>query len=753
MARKSSRKTTFGGLPSKDAILEFIEENPGRTGKREIARAFRVAPSERVALKGLLRDMAEEGLLEKRGRRLERPGRLPKVCVLAITGRDDDGELVARPADWDNLESGSPPKILVVPPKRPTGPPPGVGDRVLARLEQDADGVYNARPVKVLGRRRTRILGVVRRTERDNYQLEPIDKKTKGVLKIHPDQLAGATDGDLVSAEPNKIGRTGPAVAKIVEVLADVRSEKAVSLIALHDHDIPYVFPDSIIAEADAATLPTPDGRDDLTRLPFVTIDPADARDHDDAVFAEADTDKSNPGGWVVWVAIADVAALVRSGSALDREALKRGNSVYFPDRVVPMLPERISNDLCSLKDDVVRPALVARMVFDTSGRKSSHTFARAMIRSVASLSYTEAQDAFDGQPNDRTAPLTDTVLTPLWSAYQALEKAKSDREPLDLDLPERRVLLKDDGTVDRIVIPPRLDAHRLIEEFMIQANVAAAESLEQARTPLLFRTHDSPSLAKLEGLREFLQTLDLSLPKTGRLLPTHFNRILTRVADTDHAPLVNEVILRSQSQAEYSAENYGHFGLNLKRYAHFTSPIRRYADLIVHRALIAAFGLGDDGLDDKTIPRLAEIAASISATERRAMAAERDTLDRLIAAYLQDRIGASFRARISGVTRAGLFVRLEETGADGIVPMSRLDYDYFNLDEDNRALIGERTSDIFQLGDAVEVRLVEAAPVAGALRFDMISDGKAGALKGPTRSRRPRKTRPAPRRGRRKKG
>ena len=759
MAHRKSGKTARSGLPTKEDILNFVAENPGRIGKREIARAFHVAPADRVALKGLLRTMAEEGLLEKSGRRLQRPGMLPKVAVLSVTGRDNDGELVARPADWDELEAGPAPKIILRQARRTAEPPPGVGDRVLARLEfDDKDSLYLARPIKILGHKRTRILGIVHRTERGNYQIEPIDKKAKGVFRVLPENLGGATDGDLVSAEPVGGRRQAHPTARVVESLASIKSEKAVSLIALHDHDIPYVFPQRVLDEAEAATLPGPDGRDDLTPIPFVTIDPFDAKDHDDAVFAEADDDKANRDGWIVWVAIADVAALVRPGTALDREALLRGNSVYFPDRVVPMLPEQISNNLCSLKENEIRPAMVARMVFGADGRKRSHTFMRAMIRSVAKLSYQQAQAAIDGHPDETTDPLLENVLEPLWDAYHALDAARQNREPLDLDLPERKLILNPDGTVKGVEVPPRLDAHRLIEEFMIQANVAAAESLEEARVPLLFRAHDTPSLAKLEALREFLQTLDLSVPRTGKLLPAHFNRILASVAETEHAQLVNEVVLRSQAQAEYSAENYGHFGLNLRRYAHFTSPIRRYADLIVHRALITAFKLGKDGLDPTTIPKLTEIAAAISATERRAMAAERDTLDRLIARFLEDRIGATFGARISGVTRAGLFVRLDETGADGIVPMSALDYDYFRVDEDNRALVGERSGDVFQLGDAVEVRLVEAAPVAGALRFEMVSDGKKATLSvsgRPGKGRRPgqARDRQTPRRAKRAKG
>ncbi|HQF31542.1 MAG TPA: VacB/RNase II family 3'-5' exoribonuclease, partial [Hyphomicrobiales bacterium] len=461
----------------------------------------------------------------------------------------------------------------------------------------------------------------------------------------------------------------------------------------------------------------------------------------DDAVHAEPDSDPTNPGGFVVTVAIADVSWYVRPNSALDREALKRGNSVYFPDRVVPMLPERISNDLCSLREAEDRPALAVRMVFGANGDKRGHRFHRILMRSAAKLSYQEVQAAIDGMPNERTEPLVGPILEPLYAAYEALSRGRAAREPLELDLPERKILLKPDGSIDRVIVPERLDAHRLIEEFMIQANVAAAEALEEKGSPVVYRIHDAPSLAKLEALREFLASIDIKLPKGGAMRPSQFNKILERVADSEHDALVNEVVLRTQAQAEYSPANIGHFGLNLRRYAHFTSPIRRYADLIVHRALVAALHLGAGGLPAGAEKGLDEISAQISLAERRAMAAERDTVDRLIAHFLVDRIGARFTGRIAGVTRAGLFVKLADTGADGFVPVSTLGEEYFRYDEAAHSMVGEMTGTTHRLGDTVEVRLVEAAPVAGALRFELLSEGRAG--KPPRGSRRPAKRGP----------
>jgi ribonuclease R len=727
-AGKAKAKKPVGALPSKKDIVEFLETSPAKAGKREIARAFGVKGSDRITLKNLLRDMAEEGLIAGSRRKLTRPGALPPVTVVEITGRDADGEFVARPATWDD-EHGPVPRILMVESSRDQGPAAGVGDRVLARitaLGTDADYPYQARTIKRLPRTTTRsLLGIFRSLQGGRGVIDPIDKKQLKEWTVPQGGTGDAKDGELVRFEIARSARYGVPTARIIERLGNPDAQQATSLIALHAHGIPDVFPPAVIEEAKAAKGAELGAREDLRDIPLLTIDPSDARDHDDAVWAEADPDPKNRGGWVVIVAIADVAHYITPGSALDKEARKRGNSVYFPDRVVPMLPERISNDLCSLKEDVPRPCLAVRMVFDKDGRKRDHRFLRGLMRSAASLSYEQAQAAIDGRTDETTGPLLDTVLRPLWGAYASLVLSRTERGPLDLDLPERKILLDDKGRVRGVATPPRLDAHRLIEEFMIQANVAAAETLEAKRSPLIYRVHDAPSKEKIAALGEFLATIGMNLPKAGTLKPAQFNRILAETRATPTAELVGEVVLRSQSQAEYSPNNFGHFGLNLRRYAHFTSPIRRYADLIVHRALVRALGLGDGGLTDKEMEELEEIAGAISDTERRAMAAERDTVDRLIAAYLADRIGAEFSARVSGLVRSGLFVRLADTGADGFVPASGIGHEYFYHDEARRALVGEDTGLAYQLGDSVQVRLVEAIPTAGALRFDMLSEGR----------------------------
>ena len=740
-----------GEMPSREDILAFVADNPGRAGKREIARHFGIIGGARIHLKKMLKDLSEEGLIEKRNKRMIRPGDLPPVFVANLVARDSDGELLGTPVDWDD-EAGEPPKILVMTGKT-RSTQPGLGDRALVRLseaEAGPEATHVARVIKVLEKKQGAILGIFRKRDSDRpAYLEPIDRKQRE-LDIDPQDLKEAEDGDLVSVQVTRSGRYGHPRASIVERFGSMNSEKAVSEIALQSHGIPHVFPASLEAQAEAAKPVEKLGkREDWRQIPLITIDPPDAKDHDDAVFAEPDDDPDNKDGHIVYVAIADVAHYVTPGSPMDREANLRGNSVYFPDRVIPMLPERISNQLCSLREKEDKPAMAVRMVFDKTGRKKSHTFHRVLMRSAAKLSYIQAQKAIDGIPDETTGTLLAGVLKPLWEAYNVLKKGRDAREPLELDLPERKIKLKADGTVDSIYVPERLDAHKLIEEFMIQANVAAAETLEKKKSPLLYRIHDASTPEKLESLKDFLSTINMKLPSSGGLRPAAFNGILAKVKDTPQAHLVNEVVLRSQAQAEYNPQNIGHFGLNLRRYAHFTSPIRRYADLIVHRGLISALDLGKDGLPEGFESKLEAIGAEISTAERRAMLAERDTIDRLIALWMSDQIGATFQGRIAGVVKSGLFIRLEETGADGFVPASTIGLDYYRYDEGSHALVGDKSGETYQLGDQVEVRLVEAAPFAGALTFELLSSGRIAGKK--IRKAAPKARRGPPKGGRKK--
>ncbi|MGV6811337.1 MAG: ribonuclease R [Brevirhabdus sp.] len=712
-------------IPTKAEVLDWISENPTLTSKRDIAKAFGIKGSDRIDLKRILRELEAEGHLEKRRKSYNDPEKLPPVSVLQVQEPTPDGDLFARPLEWQG--EGEEPRVLIL--ARAADPALGAGDRILARLQEvkGEEHHYNARLIRRIGTNPHRILGLFRKGA-EGGRVVPIDKKSDKEWTVPAGATHGARDGELVEAEQSgPKARMGLPRARIVARLGDPSAPRAVSLIAIHQHGIPDDFPDDVIAEADAMKPAGLKGRDDLRDLPLVTIDPADARDHDDAVYAHADDDPKNEGGHIVWVAIADVAHYVRPGTALDSEAYKRGNSTYFPDRVVPMLPDRLSGDLCSLHEGVPRPCMAVRMQLDAKGRKIDHRFVRGLMRSAASLNYQEVQDAQNGAPNDKCGPLMDDVIAPLYAAYEATKMARAERQPLELDLPERRIELSEDGKVSSVAFRNRLDAHRMIEEFMIMANVAAAEELNRHRLPLLFRVHEEPSPEKLDSLRDVAQASGLTLAKGQVLKTAHLNRLLAAAEDTDFAELINLSTLRSMTQAYYGKDNYGHFGLALKNYAHFTSPIRRYADLIVHRALIRAHGWGDDGLTDEQIERLDSIGEHISETERRSMMAERDTTDRYLAAFLSDRIGNEFAGRVSGIARFGVFAKLDETGADGLIPVRSLGSEYFHFDAETQTLMGSDTGMLISIGQPVTVKLAEAAPVTGGLILELVSlDGTA---------------------------
>ncbi len=721
--RKTETRSTF---PTRDELVAFVASHPGAASKRDLARHFGLKGNDKIELKRLLRELQDDGAVKRgRGKTFTKKGDLPEVIAVEVVDRDPDGELICKPAQWDGGDD--PPKILLAPGTQGEGSQRalGIGERFLARLTRSGDG-YEAHVIKRLGASVHKALGVFRKLGKQG-RIEPVDRKARQEFVVAEGDTGGALEGELVVAEPLAGRLAGLPRARIRERLGRVDSPCAISLIAIHAHNIPDTFPDEVVDQAKSARPAPLAGRADLRTVPLVTIDPPDARDHDDAVWAAHDDDPTNKGGFRAIVAIADVAHYVVPGSALDREASKRGNSVYFPDRVVPMLPEELSADLCSLKEKMDRPVLAAHLKFDAGGRLKQHRIERGLMRSAAKLTYTEVQDALDGRPNGKTQPILDAVLKPLAACYRAMAKARDQRGPLDLDLPEHKIQMAPDGRVAEIALRQRLETHRLIEEFMIQANVAAAETLEAKRTPLIFRIHAPPAPEKLNALSDFLSTLKISFPKGQIVKPSMLNRILETVRGGPYASMVNEIMLRTQSQAEYNPDNIGHFGLALRRYAHFTSPIRRYADLVVHRALIRALSLGDGGLTEGEIERLEQTAEESSAFERRAMAAERDSNDRYIAAFMSDRIGAEFAGRISGVTRFGLFVRLSETGADGLIPIRSLGREFFQHDERAHALVGERSGLTFRLGTGVTVRLAEAAPLTGGLRFDLIEGGEPG--------------------------
>ncbi|MEG4642290.1 RNAse R [Paracoccus pantotrophus] len=729
-------------LPSRQEILDWVSAHPDATAKRDIAKAFGIKGAERIELKRLLKELEAEGLLERRRRHYHDAERLPPVTVLQLLPPDRDGDIFAKPLEWQG--EGPVPRILYAALK--SDPAVAPGERILARLIEirGEDHDYQARLIRRIGTVQHRVVGIFRAATGGSEaggRILPIDKGQDKEWQVRPGDAHGAKSGELVEAEQvGPRGRIGLPLARIVERLGDPSAPRAVSLIAIHQHGIPDDFPDEVIAEADAARPATMKNREDLRHLPFITIDPSDARDRDDAVAAETHED----GGATIWVAIADVAHYVRPGSALDREAKNRGNSTYFPDRVVPMLPDILSSDLCSLHQGVDRPVIAVRMRLDAQGNKTGHSFHRGMIRSAASLAYEQAQAAADGNPDEQTAPLLDAVIHPLWHAYGLLKAARQRRQPLELDLPERRIELTPDGRVKSVNFRERHDAHRLIEEFMVLANVAAAEELERLRRPLLYRVHEEPTVEKLDALREVAEASGFTLARGQVLQTRHLNRLLEQAEGSEFDELINMTALRSMQQAYYNPENFGHFGLALRSYAHFTSPIRRYSDLIVHRALVMGHKWGDDGLSAQDIEMLSETAQHISETERRSMAAERDTTDRYLAAYLADRVGAEFAGRISGVQKFGAFVRLDETGADGLLPIREIGREYFHYDPDAQVLMGSETGLEIGIGQRVTVRLTEAVPLTGGLMLELLevegrplpqgSGGRRG--KGPMRKR-----------------
>ncbi len=717
------KKTKAVPFPTKEQVLAFIQDQDTPVGKREIARAFNLRGADRIPLKALLKELERDGEVDRgRGRRVARSGALPEVTVVEVIGADEDGDLWARPVDFRSDDAE--PRILVIDNKRTDRPLAG-GDRVLARLERKDADLYEARPIRRLEHHAQRVVGLFERDRHGQARLRPTDKRIKTEFSISPNDIGPARSGDIVVALVEPARRLGTPRARVVERVGKLGEAKSISLISIVEHGIPMEFPPAAVAIAEEAKGAPLGTRTDLRDIPLVTIDGDDARDFDDAVFARADDNPENPGGWRLLVAIADVAYYVRPDDALDKAARERGNSVYFPDRVVPMLPEALSNGWCSLKPHEERPCMAVEMVIDAEGKKLHHKFMRGLMRSAARLTYEQAQRAMDGATDEVTAPLIEAVIKPLYGAFRSLLAAREKRGTLELDIPERRVFIDEAGQVARIVPRQRLDSHRLIEEFMIAANVAAAESLERRKQPCMYRVHEAPDPARVDALREFLRGLNFSLAKGQVIRPKHFTALLNKVAGSPYADMINTLVLRSQSQAVYAPENLGHFGLALQRYAHFTSPIRRYADLLVHRGLIRAYGFGEDGLPPDAEGSFVDIGDHISATERRAAAAEREAIDRYTAAFLSEREGEVFAGRISSVTRFGLFISLTESGADGLVPISSLPSDYYDHDERGHALVGRRWGRVYQLGAQVKVRLVTCTPLTGGITLEIVSGGE----------------------------
>lgn len=731
MTQAKNSKTL--GLPSRKQILEFIETSENSVGKREIAREFGLKGHEKIALKSLLKDMTDEGIVDLApGRAFHKMGGVPRVTVLKIV-EIDGNQAIAVPERWE-AEGIPPPKLRVIEKGRRGAL--GMGDRILARTEEAGRG-WIAHPIKKLAKASEQLLGVVEQGENGRYWLKSVDKKVRFDTSIG--EIGQAKAGDLVLAELS--GGHGRPAAKVTEILGDPFAPKSFSLIAIHKYAIPNQFSEETEAEAIAVSkLPISSAtREDLRALPIIAIDPRDARDFDDAIWATPDESGANVGGFQAIVCIADVSYYVRPGSLLDKEAVKRGNSVYFPDLVVPMIPHSLSSDKCSLRAGEDRAVLACHLVIDSKGNVTSWRFTRAVARIASNIAYEDAQAAIDGTLDHA---MLVPALRPLWACWQLLHTARRKREPLALDLPERRIMLDDKGGITGVAVREQLDANRLVEDFMIAANVAAAKALEAKKSPLIYRAHEEPSREKLVALKDYLKTFDVEFALGQVIRPATFNKILANIDNDEIRPQIMESVLRSQTQAYYSPQNVGHFGLSLGSYAHFTSPIRRYADLIVHRALVSAYDLEmppprskaikpNTGLSPSEINRLDTIAEAISRTERRAMEAERETVDRYVAAYLAQYVGEIVDARITGVQNFGFFATVEGVGGDGLVPVSTLGSDYFRYDEASQTLIGERTGVEFRSGLQLQLRLAEANPVSGALRFELPDNPGSGNGRG----------------------
>ena len=722
------------GLPTPKQIIEFIEQSGQPAGKREIARAFSLSGHEKIMLKALLKDMADEGLIDSApGRAFHKTGGVPRVTVLRIVSVED-GQVLAIPEQW-HAET-PPPRLRVIEKGRKSSL--ALNDRILARTEEAGRGLV-AHPMKLLAKSAELLLGVVKQ-EGSRHYLSPVDKRERREIMIS--DLNNAQPGDLVLAEPS--GRPPRVTARVDAILGDPFAPRSFSLIAIHKHGLRDTFGEEVIAEAEQVARLDLGQREDLTHLPIVAIDPADARDHDDAIWASPRDD----GGWDAIVAIADVSFYVREGSALDKEAKARANSVYFPDRVVPMLPEELSADICSLKAGKDRAALACHMVIGKDGALLSWRFTRAKIRVAANIAYEDAQGAIDGTPGLVDAEIIEGALKPLWACWAALFAAREERQPLDLDLPERRVMLDEKGRILSVAPRERLDAHRLVEDYMIAANVAAAKALEAKKAPVMYRIHEGPGREKLVALKDYLATFEIEFALGQVVRPQTFNHILERIGDHDARPEIMEQVLRTQMQARYGPQNLGHFGLALGSYAHFTSPIRRYADLVVHRSLVRSYRLGEGAMSDGAAAGMETLGEHISMLERRAMEAERETIDRYVAAFLSDRVGQLLACRISGVQPFGFFATVEGLGGDGLVPAAILGNEYFRYDEAAKALVGDDTGETFRQGQKLELKLVEANPVSGALRFELpqgkFGGGGTGPRKDRTAPRGPRRGRPA---------
>lgn len=671
--------------------------------KRELALLLNVKGVEpRKQLKEILSTLKAEGRFAQAA-----PAKKESKAVFGLMRFDDDGRPLFRllksasfnqGVDKDRLYIASDDRLHALEKAE-------IGDQFFGQLLKDGT-------LKLIRKVETApgdlVYGFVSRF-RGAIVFDSSDRQDRGVYAILPGKFKPDTLlNHFVKA------RFAPGKVPSVLILEDIGGFDQLFNFVIERHGLPHVFSEQSLAPLTHMTVPALGEREDLRALPFVTIDGEDSKDFDDAVFSEPHPE----GGWRLMVAIADVGHYVPEGSALDQEALDRGNSVYFPGHVIPMLPEKLSNDLCSLRPKEDRAVLAVEIHITETGEKVSHRFMRGLIHSYARLTYTQVEEAIQGNH-----PFTDKKLSAavghLIETYRSLQKKRAQRSPLEINSPELYFHFDEEGQITGIKNRDALASHQLIEEMMVLANQCAAETLSHAGIPVPYRTHEMPSQEKVNELRLFLKGLGIK-PSAQYTEPSDFNRLMRSLKDNPLSGVVMEMVLRSQSKAIYGPQNIGHFGLNLENYCHFTSPIRRYADLLVHRALSAVSEKKTTSLKTAYTTHMAHWCEQISDRERRAVYAEREVYDRLASFYFSDKVGEDYKAYISGITRSGLFVTLLDLNLGGLVPMGALADDFYMLRQNPNQLKGQRHGRTYSLGDFLTVTLQEVDLAKGRLNFSL---------------------------------
>lgn len=687
-------------IPSREFILEILKQNNRPLTRRSIGHLLGLSGEEQTeALRRRLRAMERDGQLLRN--RKNAYGVVSKMNMVTgrIMGHQDGFGFVIPDEGGDDLFLNQREMQMVL-----------HGDRVVARVTGvDRRGRKEGAIVEVIKRANERLVGRLF-SDAGIYYLIPNNRRVSQDILIPPENLMDAEIGQIIEIEitdqPNK--HRSP-LGRVVSVLGDHMAPGMEIDIALRDFELPHIWSDAALTEAETFgdSIPSSaiDNRLDVRHLPFVTIDGEDARDFDDAVYAEA----LPSGGWKLWVAIADVSFYVTPESPLDRAAQERGTSVYFPSQVIPMLPEALSNGLCSLNPDVDRLCMLCEMVIDEAGSLQSYQFHQGVMNSKARLTYNKVAamlvDRDDALRADYDAliPHLDT----LFYVYQAMLTARQQRGAIDFEMTETQFIFDDQRKIKSIEPRERNDAHRLIEEFMVAANVAAAQFLLTHELPALFRVHETPSEEKLAGLREFLAELGLQLGGGHEPSPSDYAQLLRSAQQRDDAHLLQTVMLKSMKQAVYSPDNVGHFGLSLECYAHFTSPIRRYPDLLVHRAICHILQQKKVNKWPYSHEDMVQLGDHCSMASRRADEATRDVSDWLKCEFMQDHVGQNYDGVVSGVTGFGLFVELNDIYIEGLIHITALKNDYYSFDATGHRLMGERTRTVYRLGDQVHVKVV----------------------------------------------